>query len=66
MFDKLAEKFTAYCSKDGTQLMLQEKVLDPLVKYVVNRLWNYIVVLISFLTCHLVILAWLLFRVTAR
>jgi hypothetical protein len=65
MLSKLVEKFADYCEREETRQMLQAKLLDPMVRYMVSRLWNYIVALLTFLTCHLLVLAWLLFKVSS-
>lgn len=65
LLTKLIDKFSDYCDNKDTREALQAKLLDPMVRYVVSRTWNYIVALFTLLTCHLLVLAWLLFRVTS-
>ena len=62
MLDRVVEKLTDYCEREETQALLQGRLLEPMLKYMVKRLRNYLLAMLSFLTCHLVILTWLLVR----
>jgi len=62
---KVLEKFVDYCQQDDTRRAVQGQLLDPMVTYVITRVWNYVLALFALLTCHLVLLTWLVAKISS-
>ena len=53
-------------NKDKNKKVMEEDILDPIIKYIGNKLWPYIMYLLIFTIFILIILCYIIYIVNKR